>query len=127
MTDGDSESSDNGSVDRRSHRRAPLEQPVMVEAAALSQPAPAHDVSRGGLSIRAELALEVGSEVEVYFELPIGYAVETKAEVVRRQDGVTALRFLALKREDEVALRSFCRISGLHRLETEEATPTPTG
>lgn len=124
MVDGDSKSDGKKSTERRAYRRAPLPQPVMVDAAALSQPAPAHDVSRGGLSLRADLGVDLGSIVEVYFELPIGYAVEARAEVVRRAEGVTGLKFVALTREDEVALRSYCRISGLHRLDFEDATPT---
>ncbi|MEZ4224241.1 MAG: PilZ domain-containing protein [Polyangiaceae bacterium] len=123
MTDSDSDSGGKH-LERRADRRAPLPQPVMVDCAALSQPAPAHDVSRGGLSLKADLGVDVGAVIEVYFELPIGYAVETRAEVIRRQGGITAVKFLALTREDEVALRSYCRISGLHRIPQEELTPT---
>jgi hypothetical protein len=66
--------------------------------------------------VQAELPLSVGAIVDVYFELPVGYAVETRAEVVRVDAQTLAFRFLELQREALVALRSFCRISGLHRL-----------
>ncbi len=108
--------------DRRSHRRAPLDRPVLVDVPSSSRPVRALDVSGSGLSLVTgdeDLDFELGSIVEVYFELPIGYAVEARAQVVRRDSGVTALRFLDLDREAEVALRSYCRISGLHQLELQ--------
>ncbi|MBX3131558.1 MAG: hypothetical protein KF718_32880 [Polyangiaceae bacterium] len=39
-----------------------------------------------------DVPFEVGAIVEVYFELPIGYAVEARAEVVRQANGPTAPR-----------------------------------
>ena len=82
--------------DRRADRRAKLDRPVMIETEAASRP---------------------GETVEVYFELPIGYAIEAQAVVTRCEKNRVALRFLALSHEAEVALRSFCRISGLHRFD----------
>jgi predicted Zn-dependent protease len=79
------------------------------------------DVSGGGLAIRLELTIPLGDIVEVYFELPIGFAVEARAEVVRSEPGATALRFVGLDREALVALRSYCRISGIQRLESQPA------
>lgn len=110
------------SGERRSHRRAALNRPVLLDAPAVPQPVAAVDVSGSGLSIAVDVPLEVGAIVEVYFELPIGYAVEARAEVVRQANGLTALRFIELGRESQLALRSFCRISGLHALELASAT-----
>ena len=104
-------------LERRAYRRAPLDRPVLIDAASASQPARARDVSGGGISVSSGLSLTIGNIVEVYFELPIGFAVEARAEVIRTEDGTTARRFLDLDKEAVVALRSYCRISGLHRLE----------
>ena len=103
--------------DRRADRRAKLDRPVMIETAAASRPGRALDVSRAGLAVESELTLHPGETVEVYFELPIGYAIEAQAVVTRCEKNRVALRFLALSHEAEVALRSFCRISGLHRFD----------
>ncbi|MBK9000850.1 MAG: PilZ domain-containing protein [Myxococcales bacterium] len=103
--------------ERRTDRRAKLDRPVMIDTEAASRPGRALDVSRGGISIESELELAVGEVVQVYFELPIGYAVEARATVTRCEKNQIALRFVEMDHEAEVALRSFCRISGLHRLD----------
>lgn len=110
------EASTETTPDRRAHRRAPLPAPVMIDTAAESRPFPARNVSGSGLAVAADMVLELGRIVDVYFELPIGVAIEAKAEVVRAADGVLGLRFLDLEHDEEVALRSYCRISGLHRV-----------
>lgn len=71
------------------------------------------DVSGGGLLVRLEAPLAVGERVTVYFELPIGFGIEALAEVQRCEGDRAALRFLGLPRESELAIRSFCRVSGL--------------
>ena len=103
-------------VDRRADRRAKLDRPVLIDTEATSRPGRALDVSRGGLSIQSELELAPGEIVQVYFELPIGVAIEARAVVTRCEKNGIALRFVELDHEAEVALRSFCRISGLHRV-----------
>ncbi|MBI3201104.1 MAG: PilZ domain-containing protein [Myxococcales bacterium] len=103
-------------ADRRADRRAKLDRPVLIDTEATSRPGRALDVSRGGLSIESELELAAGEVVQVYFELPIGVAVEARAVVTRCEKNHIALRFVELDHEAEIALRSFCRISGLHRL-----------
>jgi hypothetical protein len=92
----------------------------MVETETTSRPAGVLNVSGGGVALVTELDLSVGEEVSIYFELPIGYAVETRARVVRRFARGVALRFLDLPKEAEVALRSFCRLSGLHRIDIDK-------
>lgn len=106
-----------GQDERRAFRRAPLDKQVLIDDDRVSQPLRARNVSGGGIAVDAGVTLEVGSVVEVYFELPIGVAIEAKAEVIRVEDGTMAFRFVDLDHEKVVALRSFCRLSGLHRLE----------
>lgn len=88
----------------------------MIETAAASERGRVLNVSGGGAAIETPVELAPGEQVSLYFELPIGYAVETRAEVLRREADKVAVKFLELSREAEVALRSFCRISGLHRI-----------
>jgi len=92
----------------------------MIETAASERPARGINVSAGGITVQTELDLAVGEEVDLYFELPIGYAVETRATVIRREGDKIALSFRELPKESLVALRSFCRLSGLHPI-----APTP--
>jgi hypothetical protein len=54
----------------------------------------------------------VSDAADLYFELPIGYAVEVRGEVVRSADGVVVVRFVDPPKEAVVAMRAFCRISG---------------
>lgn len=58
--------------------------------------------------------LDVGTKVELYFELPSGVAVEANAELVRRDGNRLAFKFVELEHELVVALRAFCRRSGVH-------------
>lgn len=85
----------------------------MVDSEAASRTARAKNVSGSGIALEGA-DLKIGALVELYFELPIGFAVETRARVVRRCDELVGLEFVELAREMQVALRSFCRISGLH-------------
>lgn len=91
------------------------------------------DVSGGGLKVRAiplanlpiakvpvatmpverSVELAVGERVTVYFELPIGFGIEATAEVHRFDGELVALRFVEISRESVLAIRSFCRVSGL--------------
>lgn len=84
----------------------------MVDSEAATRTARTLDVSGGGVALECS-DLAVGSVVDLYFELPIGFAVEAKARVVRSVGGVVGLAFFDLAKETQVALRSFCRISGL--------------
>jgi len=102
--------------ERRAHRRTLLGAPVLIETEDSSLSARLVNASAGGISIGADLELAVGQDVSVYFELPIGYAVEARARVLRKDEQGVALQFVDLSREAEVALRSFCRLSGLHRI-----------
>lgn len=100
-------------ADRRVHRRARLDRPVLLETDARSGNARGLDVCAGGIAVRTDLPLAPEDVVSVYFELPIGYAVETQAVVVRREGDLVGLRFVDAPREVIVAVRGFCRISGV--------------
>jgi PilZ domain len=101
-------------ADRRAFRRAPLGVPVMLDAGSAWQKAECENVSGGGVAVRSTVDVPVGTLLDLYFELPTGIAVEASAEVIRRDGDRLALRFVEIDRELLVALRGFCRISGLH-------------
>ncbi len=102
------------SDERRVFRRAALGVPVMLDAASAWQKAECENVSAGGVAVRSTVDVPVGTVIDLYFELPTGIAVEASAEVIRRDGDRLALRFVEIDHELEVALRGFCRISGLH-------------
>lgn len=97
------------STDRRIHERAPLKAPVLVDALSAWQRARSQDVSVGGVAVACETPIPIGKTVEVYFELPNGFAIEATAEVVRATGTLVGLRFKNLDRRAVLALRSHCR------------------
>lgn len=100
--------------DRRAFRRAPLGVPVMLDASSAWQKAECENVSAGGVAVRSTVEVAIGDVLDLYFELPTGIAVEASAKVVRRDGDRLALRFVEIDHQLEVALRGYCRISGLH-------------
>ncbi|MFO0616097.1 MAG: PilZ domain-containing protein [Polyangiaceae bacterium] len=107
--------------ERRVHRRTSLDGPVLLETSQRTATVRSLDVSGGGMKLRSSLGVNVRDRVTVYFELPIGFGIEACAEVRRYEGDVIALRFLGLPRESELAIRSFCRISGLRPAAREGA------
>lgn len=99
--------------DRRAHRRTALDRPLLLETSRTTATVRTVDVSGGGLKLRSTLALAIGDRVTVYFELPIGFGIEATAEVQRFEGDLVALRFVEIARESVLAIRSFCRVSGL--------------
>ncbi len=97
------------STDRRTHSRAPLAAPVLVDGMSEWTRARLENVSVGGIGLADSGPLTVGKTVEVYFELPSGVAVEARARVVRAHRDRAGLRFLNLEHGAEVALRAHCR------------------
>jgi len=85
----------------------------MLETSERTITARSVDVSGGGIALRTDLPLVCGEKVDFYFELPIRYGVEGKAEVLRREGDLVVLRFVELPHQAVVAVRSFCRVSGL--------------
>ena len=108
-------------TERRAHRRAALDRPVMIETSLRTLTVRSVDVSAGGIALTSDAPLADGESVSVYFELPIRYGVEGRAEVVRRDPKRVVLRFTEISREAVVAVRSFCRISGV----TAAQSPRP--
>ncbi|MBK6518357.1 MAG: PilZ domain-containing protein [Polyangiaceae bacterium] len=100
-------------AERRAHRRAALDRPVLLETASKTATGRLLNVSGGGLALRSELDLAVAERVSVYFELPIGFGVQADAEVLRREGAITVVRFVDAPSQAVLAIRSFCRISGL--------------
>jgi hypothetical protein len=98
-------------TDRRVHYRAPLATPALIDAFAAYHRARCENVSVSGVALSCEAALPVGKSVEIYFELPSGVAIETKARVVRTGASLVALQFTALEPEAEVALRAHCHLA----------------
>ena len=86
----------------------------MLDAVSSYHSARCENVSAGGVVLLTDAVLEVGTKVELYFELPSGIAIEANAEVVRRDGNRLAFKFIELDHELVVALRAFCRRSGMH-------------
>lgn len=99
------------SDDRRAHRRMHIDLPVLLETEARSATGRCVDLGPGGVRVQLDLPLAAGTEVGVYLELPIGFAIECRATVLRVDDGTVALRFVDPPREAVIAIRGFCRIS----------------
>lgn len=103
--------------ERRAFRRAALDRPVLVQGQGPTATARTVDLSGGGLALRlpaGHRGLAPEARVQLYFELPIGYAVETEGVVVRESAGLVAVRFVDTARESLAAIRSYCRLSGQH-------------
>lgn len=101
------------STDRRVHSRAPLSSPVLLDSLDEWHRARCENVSVGGVAVADAGNLPVGKTVEVYFELPSGVAVETRAKVVRSGRDRAGLRFLNLDSQAEIALRAHCHAAAL--------------
>ena len=101
--------------ERRAQRRAVVELPTMVDSEASHGAGRSRNLSAGGIALTINGDFSLGAVVDVYFELPIGVSVEARGEVVRRNENELALRFIDLDSKLALALRSFCRVSGLSR------------
>ena len=103
--------------ERRRFRRTELEVPALLDAQHSWQSARCVDVSVGGLAVKMDAPLPVGTVVEVYFELPIGASVETRAEIVRTEGTRVGLRFVELGARARHVLEAFAQRSddGLSR------------
>jgi hypothetical protein len=95
-------------LERREHERTDFAAPALLDAASSWHKAVCENISLGGIKVRTDAPLVVGKEVDVYFELPSGVAVETRARVVRADAGEVGLAFVNLDGEAVGALRSFC-------------------
>jgi hypothetical protein len=100
-------------AERRAYQRVSLDVPALIDAIRSHHAGRCRDVSLGGVAVRTDAELAIGTELEVYFELPSGIAVETRATVVRCDAEEIALRFVELGAQTRVALRAYCRPSGV--------------
>ena len=101
------------------HRRVTVECPAQIDAERGSHRGTCVNLSGGGLGLRVEAWLPVGTVVTVTVELPDGEQLKTAAEIVRYDDlasGRLALRFLRL---DQKAL------SAVHSCVASSAPPAP--
>lgn len=103
-------------IERRSHaQRVPMDQGV-VEVSFLeygeTAPADAVNIAEGGLSLRASILPEVGTEMRCAFPMPDGQSIEADCEVVWAQHsgpyaGEFGLRFVDIARLDEERIRDY--------------------
>jgi hypothetical protein len=100
-------------ADRRTSLRVALDVPALLDSDRAHHSGRCRDVSTGGVAVSVEAAVPVGTEFDVYFELPSGLAVEARAIVVRASHDGLALRFVDVSARTRVALRAFCRPSGV--------------
>lgn len=97
--------------ERRAYPRAALRAPTLLDSGSSWHKCESVNVSAGGLAVRTERTIAIGTIVEVYFELPFSVAVETRARVVRCGEGIVAVQFVDLDHDSLVALRAYCRVS----------------
>ncbi len=69
--------------DKRRHPRVRFSGPVLLDSQQKWTRALGRDVSAGGLSVDSDEQFDIGTELDVYFELPGGVAIETRGRVVR--------------------------------------------
>lgn len=105
-------------AERRASPRVPLDVPALLDSERSRHSGRCRDVSAHGVAVAVDALVPVGTEFDLYFELPSGLAVEVRAVVVRAFGTTLALRFLDVDPRTHVALRAFCRPSGagLNRL-----------
>ncbi|HEX9620730.1 MAG TPA: PilZ domain-containing protein [Polyangiaceae bacterium] len=102
---------DASDTDRRAHERVRLRVPVLLDSRHSWQKCHATNVSLGGLALRTAENLELGADVELYFELPNGVMIEAQARAVRAQGPLLGVRFDSLTPEQCHGLRAFITLS----------------
>jgi hypothetical protein len=105
--------------ERRLHRRVAVDCPVELGTERGSHRGTCVNLSGGGLGLRIEVWLPVGTVVTVSVELPDGKELKAAAEIVRYDDlasGTLAVRFLRL---DQKAL------SAVHAYVASSIPPAP--
>jgi len=100
------------------HDSAPCEAPVMVDAGRFWCTGHSAEVSAEDLTLdNVQLPLDVGTGVDVYFELGALAAIEGRAVVTRADAGRVTLHFLDLDPEAVHALETY--VSGGLRSSTQ--------
>jgi len=93
---------------RRTHRRAELRSSVLIDASSSYFTGRCRDVSEAGLGVELSAPLPIGLNVDVYFELPTGVAVESRAQVARWDGKTAGIHFCELSSAGAKALRAYC-------------------
>jgi hypothetical protein len=101
------------STERRASLRVPLDVPALLDSDRAHHSGRCCVVSTAGVVVAVDAAVPDGSEFDVYFELPSGLPVEARAVVIRTSAEGLVLRFVRLEARTRVALRAFCRPSGV--------------
>lgn len=83
-------------VDRRRYPRVALEVPVLVDSLRSWEAAETTDISPGGVAIRSGRDWGAGAMVDLYFELPGGFAVDARAQFLGATEGLGHFRFVDL-------------------------------
>jgi len=95
--------------ERRVHRRRVLDAPMWIVVEDARVRVTAVNVSVGGAAVHSSAKADVGAFIRLEVELPADSAFVLDAEVVRAEDGILGLRFLALGQR---ALESLLEASG---------------
>lgn len=98
--------------ERRVHRRGALDAPMWIVFGEKRIPAFAVNVSVGGAAIRTNVPASIGAIVELEVEHFAGRRFTLDAEIVRAENGVLALRFLALRQRALEALLGLSGVAG---------------
>lgn len=98
-------------MDRRRYSREPLEVPVLVDSLRAWETCQTNDISPGGVAIRSERDWGAGAEVDLYFELPGGFAIEARAQFLGAGDGLCRFRFTQLGMPARSAIELHMRAS----------------
>jgi len=92
-------------VDRRRYPRVALEVPVLVDSLRSWEAAETTDISPGGVAIRSERDWGTGAMVDLYFELPGGFAVDARAQFLGAREGLGHFRFVDLAAQARCAIK----------------------
>ncbi len=92
-------------VDRRRFPRVALEVPVLVDSLRSWEAAEINDISPGGVAIRSGRDWGTGALVDLYFELPGGFAVDARAEFLGATEGLGHFRFVDLGASARCAIK----------------------
>ncbi len=97
--------------DRRTSARIALDAPALIDAFHAWRKCSVKSVSSTGVSVDTDWKLEIGTRVDVYFEIPRAVAVEAHAEVVRSAEHELAFRFIDLPADVASAVESYVRLN----------------
>jgi hypothetical protein len=92
-------------VDRRRYPRVALEVPVLVDSLRSWEACETSDISPGGVAIRSGRDWGPGAFVDLYFELPGGFAVDARAQFLGAADGLGRFRFVDLAPQARCAIK----------------------